>query len=239
MRTGIHYSRSIWIRGKNSTATSGRNKPDVLYRIWFYLSIPYSPESFETPKIHSEILASDVEDVTSGIKKVEFLTIEHGSGMLWDDEMILTGRGKIGNGKLDYTIRSANLDHVPDSKIKSHKMSNNVYVISTQFDSPYAYSTSTWVDGNNCHKNITRFSRVEKHLTGMEDISVAIRNDREPYEFLITTLKKSPQLRFTLPGNTSARIRKKQISPASPAGIRALGITRGTPNITKLQSYEI
>lgn len=38
-----------------------------------------------------------------------------------------------------------------------HEVSRDIYVASVQFKTPFHYSTSTWVEGGQCHKDVDQF----------------------------------------------------------------------------------
>lgn len=175
-----------------------KRPPSILYRLWFYLTIPYSNSSIiETPKLYSEVLASDVENLNQGVKVIEFLTIEHRVGTPLSDDLIISGLSK---ESTNYTVESLDHDH-RKQEFKPEWIQDNVLTLSTQFEEPFAYSTSNWVDGNNCAKNISKFYQV---LNNVEEqmVTVITKATGTSFQYTMMSSEGPPQLRFSLPGKS-------------------------------------
>jgi hypothetical protein len=130
-------------------------------------SLPGEP-LFQTPKVYRTVRAdsSDRRYRTRGHYTADYLTVEHDTGLDLDDELILrrhenqstasaggerASRGS--NRGFSYTVRPAvnsgvhpesGSDDVGRSRPPVHEISRNIYVVSTQFERPFDYSTSTW-----------------------------------------------------------------------------------------------
>jgi len=97
-----------------------RRRPDVLYRLWFYVTVPQT--EFETPRVHSEV---EYRGAGAGSDRLTpFLTVDYSVGLLLDDEMILRGRvvdngGALGDQSWNYSVQPVNQSH-------SHR-SNSMY----------------------------------------------------------------------------------------------------------------
>ena len=67
-----------------------------------------------------------------------------------------------GQTKMNYTLFPMRTpDQFSQRKVVVHEISHNIFVASTQFESPFAYSTSSWVKGNECDKDIRKFKYVQ------------------------------------------------------------------------------
>ena len=131
-----------------------------------------SPEPlFQTPKVYRTV-RTDVGERsyrTRGKYTADYLTVEHDTGLDIDDELIIrrhdaqsTTSGGVrtngGSGRgVSYTVRpsvngadqseSAETGNNGDSarsRPPVHEISRNIYVVSTQFEKPFDYSTTTW-----------------------------------------------------------------------------------------------
>ena len=84
-----------------------------------------------------------------------------------------------------------------------HKISNTVFVSSIQFDEPFAYSTSKWVRGRQCDKDMSRITAMQPHY---ENISQAVKvvadNMAEPYTYLLSSATSRSYMRLFVPGES-------------------------------------
>lgn len=128
-------------------------------------SLPGEP-LFQTPKVYRTVRADsgDRHYRTRGQYTADYLTVEHYTGLDLNDELILrrydgqptvsgsvraTGAPSRG---FNYTVRPAinsrgrRRDSGGDTVDRPpvHEISRNIYVVSTQFERPFDYSTSTW-----------------------------------------------------------------------------------------------
>lgn len=172
-----------------------KRPPSILYRLWFYLTIPANSSIIETPKLYSEVFSSDVKDLNQGVKVIEFLTIEHRVGIPLGDDLIISGLKKDAK---NYTVESLSQIHRKQD-FKPEWIQDNVLTLSTQFEEPFAYSTSNWVDNNNCAKNISKFYQV---LDTVEEqmVNVITKATGTSFQYTVMSSEGSPQLRFSLPG---------------------------------------
>lgn len=93
-----------------------------------------------------EIVYSGRKDFGQGSKDIEFLTIEHWTGSLLTDDLILVGKD-LTEGGINFTVESdANHQH-RNNDIRTDWVQSNVFTFSTQFAQPFVYSTSTWEIG--------------------------------------------------------------------------------------------
>lgn len=179
-------------------------RPEVLYQLWFYVSILGT--DFETPRIRRTVRAKDLEGLSSGHFQAEFLSIDHSAGILLQDEFILVGRGA--PSRWNHTLNSmqGRTEHHSPPKFPVHAISNNIFMLSAQFDPPFGYSTSSWVRENSCVKDLHRFRPVQKlHGHGgqaAQKVNVmTMTADRNQFEYQIKSALNPPQLKFTIPGS--------------------------------------
>ena len=178
--------------------------PDVLYQMWFYLTIPGT--SFETPRIYATVRAGDVVGkVSAGRYQLQFLTIEHSTGIDLLDDFIVIGRDA-GGGRWNHTVhplRSKATDST-SRRVQTHAISNNIFVMTAQFGEPFGHSTSTWVAGNgSCDKDVSKFRPVQKlpaHGPSQRVAAVVTAGDRAPYEYQLKSPQNPPLMKFIIPG---------------------------------------
>jgi hypothetical protein len=149
-----------------------RRVPDLLYQLWFYVSVPGgdSSSSFETPRQHVEVrpmsskaptsggrpnkdqqlpATAIVPSLVSGLTTVEFLHVEYDAAIDLPDDVVLAGRKSVDAGKWSHVIEGQQRRSTAyGSGIANvSKLSENVYVAAVNFEQPFGYSTSTWVQG--------------------------------------------------------------------------------------------
>lgn len=198
--------------------------PEVLYQLWFYISI--AGTAFETPRLHTVVRPSDVHgDLRAGRHQMKFISVEHNAGLDVRPEMILTGQETpIPAAPWEYRVTPSGDDDDDDDDRSSEErtpvnavlsanerlfpvnaISNNVFVLSTQFDRPFAYSTSTWVNGNNCNKNVTRFRppppKGRAPSNSSQPVHAVVRNEVTPYEYMLKSVRDPPHMKFLIPGD--------------------------------------
>lgn len=173
-----------------------KQPPNILYRLWFYLTIPANSSIIETPKLYSEVFPSDFENLNQGVKVIEFLTIEHRVGVPLGDDLIISGLSK---DATNYTIESLNHNH-QKQEFKPEWIQDNVLTLSTQFEEPFDYSTSNWVDNNNCAKNISKFFQVLNSGVQEQMVNVITKATGTSFQYTVMSRESEPHLRFSLPG---------------------------------------
>ena len=131
----------------------------------------------------------------------DYLTIEHNTGLDLKDEFILVGRD-LKNEKVNFTVHSLKSEEAfRRKKVVVHEISENIFVASTQFERPFDYSTSSWVRGNDCNKNISKFKVIQKHYgTDFQTVEVALQNSPEHFSYFLTSVNRPPYFKFTVPG---------------------------------------
>ncbi|KAK2175684.1 hypothetical protein NP493_713g00000 [Ridgeia piscesae] len=178
--------------------------PATFYRVWFYITVPGT--DFETPRRYHTVHANDVPSLGSAFHAVDFITVEHYTGVQLHDDFILIGQEDPGLlNRINFTVQpkksAADYQMVKPSV---HKISNTVFVSSIQFDEPFAYSTSKWVRGRQCDKDMSRITAMQPHY---ENISQAVKvvadNMAEPYTYLLSSATSRSYMRLFVPGNTS------------------------------------
>jgi hypothetical protein len=88
--------------------------------------------------------------------------------------------------------------------VAAHEMQNNAYLVLTQFERPFAYSTSNWVTSGGCQKNTSKFLRPQPHHTPEgQAVHVAIGTVSEPFRYQLKAASGSPVVHFSIPGNVS------------------------------------
>jgi len=174
-------------------------------------------------------------------RTVEFLTVEYSDETRFtQDDLILTmhqtvtnksatgGSGaKNGPQTLNYTAQTLDSYRLygglgPTVVGGAYELSKNVHVTSVEFDKPFAYSTSTWNEGqpSSCDKNISKFLRTGmrsdstavRGTAGKErerwvglayelrTVNVVINNLVEPYRYLLKSVDSPPHIRVIIPG---------------------------------------
>lgn len=180
-----------------------RKPPDILYRLWFFLTIPVNGSIIETPKKSLEIVYSGIKDFGQGSKDIEFLTIEHWTGSLLTDDLILVGND-LTEGGINFTVESdASHHHHTNNDIRTEWVQSNVFTFSTQFAPPFVYSTSTWVNSHSeCDKDVRVFRPVRRDIKELP-VNVVAMSTGSSFQYTVTSPEVDPHLRFSLPGNVS------------------------------------
>jgi len=88
-----------------------------------------------------------------------------------------------------------------------HDISNDVLVLSTQFDEPFAYSTNTWARGDDCHKDVRRFRPVQRLHTGGASGNAAqkmnvitLAEEEKEFKYWLKSVANPPNMKFIIPG---------------------------------------
>ena len=188
----------VFLNLKNEFRCHIRRLPSsYLYQVWFDIIIPGTDLS--SPRFRSSVRSSAPEEETgSGRFVVEFLTVEHISGLIPEDEFVLLGRET--SGRWDHSVISLRSRPEAPKRIPFHMISNNIFVLTTQFEEPFAYSTSTWVDETGCDKNTRMFRPVPRSDDAQNVSVVTLIGDRSAYEYRLKSVDNPPQLKFTIPG---------------------------------------
>lgn len=138
--------------------------PDYLYQLWFYVSVPgVAPSTFETPRQKFDVRpqrpsgAATTPEMTSsslksGRRSIEFLEVEFDVAIDLPDDVILAGRKSADGVRWNHVVESRRrrpqTAAVSGSGSGVRKLPNNVFVAAVDFDRPFGYSTSTWVQGS-------------------------------------------------------------------------------------------
>ena len=180
--------------------------PKVLYTLFFHIKIPgpYGPESeLETPRVYKTVYAQDFGYQSRGEFQADYIAVEHTSGLNLHDEFIFVGQERKDTNRMNYTVYALKKpEEFTDKKVVVHEIANNVYVATTQFSSPFAYSTSSWTKGNDCDKDVTKFKYQERNFkdhTG-QPVNALIQSIAAPYEYYLKSVDNPPYIRFMVPG---------------------------------------
>lgn len=178
-----------------------RKSPAILYELWFYVSIPSS--NFETPRLYTAIQLSETDRQTSrGQHQHEFITVEYSFDIDLKEDLILKGLQQE-PGSWNHTVhplgQSSNKFPVVGAL---RELSKNVFIASVNFDEPFAFSSSTWVVGDGCQKNVSKFVPPPSQLgAGQQAVSVSTNNLLgQPFKFLIKAANSPPSMRVLIPG---------------------------------------
>ena len=141
-----------------------RPVPDVLYQLWFYITVPGT--GFETDRLYTAVSPHDVTPLDGRVSRhrVEFVTVdsEPPAGAGDGRELVLrASRPAEDDAGWRYTTSplTAPVEGPGSRSSKFHlqHVADNVAVTATTFAKPFAHSTSTWVaDGDDttptrCH----------------------------------------------------------------------------------------
>jgi hypothetical protein len=184
-------------------------EPKILYKISYRIKVPgpYGPESeLETQEIHKVVYANDFAYQSGGHFSTGFLSVEHNAGIDIKDELVLVGKNVHGHEhRKNFTVYS--LKEQKDynqRKVVVHEIANNVFVATTQFNQPFAYSTISWVRDNDCDKDISKFKYQQKHHnTDAQNVYLDIRNADNNFVYKLKSKDNPPTIRFHIPGNMS------------------------------------
>lgn len=183
-----------------------QKRPDILYRLWFYLTIPTNGSIVETPKKSSEVLYSNAEDFIHGINEIDFVTVEHWAGAALARELILVGNN-LNEDSINYTVETQSHLHRRRhhlSDIRPEWIQSNVFTFSTQFKDPFMYSTSTWVNSHNCDKDVHAFLPVSSSSADAEEeqrVNVVTRTaGSTSFQYAVVAPESDPHLRVSLCG---------------------------------------
>lgn len=179
------------------------HSPKVLYELFYNIQIP--SRNFKTESVVRTVYARDLAYQSHGEFSTEYITVEHNTGLLLQDEFILVG-------KQDLKLERANYSVYPmrgpgdfnNKRVVVHEISNNIFVAKTQFERPFAYSTSKWVK-NGCNKDVSKLKQVQDHHTHEgQPVHVSIlptADAKLPFSFMLKSMETdSPFIRFTVPG---------------------------------------
>jgi hypothetical protein len=175
-----------------------QRKQKKLYSLWFYVSVLDS--GFETPRIYRTVYPEDVESLSMGTYNLEFLTIEHDAGLDVQEEYILNGKKT--NNTWSYTLNNLKTPEEFTGDIEVRTIEDKVHIGIVQFDSPFAYSTSKWSEGNNCRKDLSKIKAAQKqYVEGKgQNVSVIVEAVGQPYKYYIKSINKSSTISFNTPG---------------------------------------
>lgn len=179
-------------------------KHKILYKLFFYVKVPGT--DFETKRMHRTVFSHDLNFHSRGEYKLDYITVEHFLGLNMKEEFVLAGNtGHGSNPKKNFTIYPLKQPKdYGNEKVDVHKISDTIVVARTQFDRPFAYSTSTWVDENQCAKNTSVFRKEQKHYDPTRGTHVNVEVKRglngQPHKYLLKSLDSPPYIRFLVPG---------------------------------------
>jgi len=111
------------------------------------------PGHFETPRVYTTVRPPTTITgrglLDSGrFTYDEFLNVEFDTKLRLADELIIVGRQNTSGDQWSYGLSEIAAPDVTTSEGMVHELSDGVYVTSVEFDEPFAYSTSSWVRGN-------------------------------------------------------------------------------------------
>ena len=179
-----------------------RKQPKVLYQMFYYIMLP--DRNFQTPKEHRTVYATSQEYQSNGEFETDYLTVKHNTGIALEDEFVLVGRDIPGQSdRKNYSVFSLKqTEDFRQKKVKVHQISHNIHIASTQFRRPFDYSTSSWVRGNDCDKDVNLLKSVQKHYTADgQPVNIMMENVHEPFQYFLQSVGNPPYIRFTAPGN--------------------------------------
>jgi len=123
-----------------------RRVPDVLYQLWFYVSVP---GHFETPRLYTTERPDRAAQLEFGRSVYEeFLIVEFDAKLRLADQLIIVGRQNVSGGRWSHVLTDVAARNTTAGADAVHELSDGVYVTSVEFDEPFAYSTSSWVRGS-------------------------------------------------------------------------------------------
>lgn len=179
-----------------------RTYPEVLYELWFYVSVPSS--HFETPRLYTAIELSDTDRHTSrGQHRHEFITVEYSFDIELEEDLILKGMQQDTPGLWNHTVHPLGLSSNRFPQVGTlRELSKNVFIASVNFDEPFAFSSSTWVVGDGCQKNVSKFVPPPSQSDdGQQAVSVSTNNLLgQPFKYLIKAANSPPSMRVLIPG---------------------------------------
>ena len=122
-----------------------------------------------------------------------------------EDELILVGEDTQDPMRPDFTVFPLKKEKdFRQRKVVVHEISHNIFVSSTQFEKPFAYSSSSWVRDNDCDKDINKFKYEQKHYKEdiPQSVDAIIQTVDAPYLYLLKAKENRPYLRFEVPGRS-------------------------------------
>ncbi len=170
---------------------------------------PTGPKSeLETPRVYKTVYAHDPDYQSRGQFQADYINVEHIAGLNVKDQFIMTGHEYLGyrdRKMMNYTVFSVKKPKEYNSKkVQVHEIANNVFVATTQFIEPFAYSTTSWVRGNDCNKDITKFRAQQKHYKDDgQNVRATIDGTNEPYKYYLKSVDNPPHIRFVVPGKNT------------------------------------
>ena len=175
-------------------------KPKILYKMFYYIMLP--ERNFETPRVQKTVYAHDLEYQSHGDFVADYITIEHNTGLQIFDEFIMVGRELESGSGLNYTVHSMKTDsEFRKKRVTVHEISHNIHIASTQFRSPFDYSTSSWDTNNDCEKDASKFKSMQKHYNpDPQNVKVMMENVGDPFRYFLKSVDNPPYIRFLAPG---------------------------------------
>jgi len=162
--------------------------------------------------------------MSGGRNVIEFLTIEHTTGLELHPELMLVGdrleSTAAGGDQWNYSVcplfshQESSNDDDGDNFSKSfivNSLASNILVTGVEFDVPFGYSSSSWVndsgtDETGCHKDVCRFTPVRLRnnasAESLQAVNVMTQAMRSPYVYNLKSHENPPYLRFTIPGRS-------------------------------------
>ena len=180
-------------------------KPVVLYELFFNVKVP-GPHGteIETPKVRKIVYAQEFDDHSTGSYQADYINVQHNTGLKVEDEFILVGEDNPSSVRPNFTVFPMKRpEDFRQRKVVVHEIvPNNIFVASTQFEKPFAYSSSSWVRDSDCDKDISKFKYEQKHYRSEEPqlVDSIIQTVDAPYLYLLKKKENSPYMRFQVPG---------------------------------------
>ena len=129
--------------------------------------------------------------------------MQHNTGLQVEDEFILVGEDTNDPTRPNMTVYPLKKkDDFRQRKVVVHEISHNIFVASTQFETPFAYSSSSWVRNSDCDKDVSKFKYEQTHFNEdkPQDVDAIIQTVDAPYLYLLKAKENRPYLRFEVPG---------------------------------------
>ena len=172
--------------------------------MFYYIMLP--EKNFQTEKQYRTVYSTSLDYQSDGEFQTDYLTVRHNTGITLEDEFVLVGRDMPNyEDRLNYSIYSLKeREEFRQKKVKVHQISHNIHIASTQFKRPFDYSTSSWVRGNDCDKNVDLLKSVQKHYTAEgQPVHVMMENGNAPFQYFLQSVGNAPYIKFMAPGTTN------------------------------------
>ncbi|XP_074657570.1 uncharacterized protein LOC141910730 [Tubulanus polymorphus] len=136
---------------------------------------------------------------------IDFLKVEHATNVPIRDEYILVGHQPEGTEQPAFSLHALKNDSEFDRKpIQAFQFEPNIYVLSAQVSKPFQVSTSNWLNGDGCYRDVKGFHSVQKMYkpdhTQINPDKLQVEN---VFKYYVKAKNKKPLIRISVPGNQS------------------------------------